>query len=259
MGESRVAVVLGASKGIGAAFASSLLDTGVNVIAVSRNQVQLKEFESQQFNKQGKLFVFNADTASKEAAQDVYEFTIQTFNRVDILLLNSGGPKAGNFLDITENDLEHAAQQLFLGQARFLRVFAKHMIREKYGRILNLGSSVMIEPTENMVASASVRSAFATYCKAASISLAKYGITLNTISTGGVETERLTDLFSQIATQNDKKLDEVISDAAASIPIGRFATPEEFVKLISFLASEDASYITGQTIGIDGGIQKSTY
>ena len=83
------------------------------------NQTHLEELQAAKLNKEGQLKVFSADTASKDAAQDVYEFTIKTFNNVDILFLNSGGPKAGTFLDITDIELENAAQQLFLGQARF--------------------------------------------------------------------------------------------------------------------------------------------
>lgn len=259
MKRNQSAVVLGASKGIGAAVASMLLDKGINVVAVSRSERHLRDFASKQRKKKGELHLFTADTAKKDAARKIYAFTINKFNRVDILFLNSGGPPAGSFLDVTDQELENATQQLFLGQVRLLRLFAKGMIAENYGRIVNLGSSVMLEPSAGMVLSASVRSAFATYCKAASISLAKFGVTLNTISTGGVETKRLTDLFSQIAVQEDKKIEQVISNASASIPIGRFATPEEFVSLILFLFSEEASYITGQTIGIDGGLQKSTY
>ena len=253
------AVVLAGSKGIGAAFALALYKEGANVVCVSRNLDNLENLKKIVPKNENLFLNYQGDVSDKKFAKNLRSFTDNNLGLVDILFLNSGGPPPGDYKSVSEKDWEKAIEGLLMGQIRIFQEFAPIMQKNNYGRIINLGSSVMQEPSEDMILSSTVRAAMATFCKAASISLAKNCVTVNTISTGGVKTERLLNLFRKPAEEEGISLDEKLSETEALIPINRFAEPIEFIQLILFLASEPASYVTGQTIGIDGGLLKATF
>lgn len=253
------AIVLAGSKGIGAALATALYAEGSNVICVSRNIKNLEKLKKSMPIKENVFLIYKGDVSDCDLAKNIHNYAKEHIGNIDILFLNSGGPPPGNYMDVSDKHWETAIQNLLLGQIKMFREFVPEMEKKKYGRVLNLGSTVMQEPPETMILSSTVRAAMATYCKAASLSVAKNGVTVNTISTGGVKTERLLNLFKKPAEDLGMTLEEKLSETAASIPINRFAEPNEFIQLILFLASDASSYVTGQTIGIDGGLLKATF
>jgi len=257
--ENKNALILGGSKGIGAAFATALHAEGANVICVSRDKKNLKNLKSSVGNAENSFEFFEGDVSNPELSNEIQKYVTKTLGSVDILFLNSGGPPPGAYSTVSNSDWELASQNLLLGQIRIFREFAPKMEKKRFGRIIYLGSTVMQEPPESMILSSTLRAAMATYCKAASISLAKNGVTVNTISTGGVKTDRLMSLIENSAESDGSTIKEKLAQTAATIPIKRIAEPTEFIQLMLFLASDASSYVTGQTIGVDGGLLKATF
>lgn len=253
------ALIMGGSKGIGAALATALHREGANVICVSRNKQNLDALKNSIENPNYNFHIFEGDVTDHLLVDKIEKHAKKILGDIDILFLNSGGPPPGTYCSISETDWDLAIQNLLLGQIRLFKKFAPKMKEKGFGRIINLGSTVMLEPPESMVLSSTMRAAMATYCKAASISLAKYGVTVNTISTGGVKTDRLLSLIEEVAKKESTTIQDKLLQTAEIIPVKRIAEPNEFIQLILFLASEASSYVTGQTIGIDGGLSKATF
>lgn len=258
--EDKNALIIGGSKGIAAAFATALHVEGANVLCVSRNKKNLESIKKSVAKKKRGVFdVFQGDVSNPELSKEIQKYVTKTLGDIDILILNSGGPQPGLYSSLSNSDWEFASQNLLLGQIRIFKEFAPKMAEKGFGRILYLGSTVMQEPSESMILSSTLRAAMATYCKAASISLAKNGVTVNTISTGGVKTDRLMGLLKNAAESDGSTIQEKLTQTAETIPMRRIAEPKEFIQLMLFLASESSSYITGQTIGVDGGLLKATF
>jgi 3-oxoacyl-[acyl-carrier protein] reductase len=133
------------------------------------------------------------------------------------------------------------------------------MVKNNFGRIISISSTVAKEPSPTMVLSATARSGLSAFVKAASSEFAKFSITMNVVCLGGVLTDRLESLIADTAHKQNVEHSEVRANLVSSIPIGRFATPKEIADFVSFLASEKASYITGTSIPIDGGLTKGFF
>ena len=258
--KDRVALVCGSSKGIGFAVAKQLAKEGAYVMLNSRNEREAAEAA----NAINAICDLRADFACGDLAEhstckDIVSHAIEKWGSVDILINNTGGPPPKNFIDASDEDWENCFRNLLLSSIRLTKLVAPLMINNKWGRIITIGSTLMKEPSAEMVLSCTMRSAVVSYMKSISYVLAPHGITVNTISTGGVTTDRLTSLFKDIAKSNGLNLSQQLSAAAASIPLKRFASPDEFAQGVLFLASENSSYITGECLSIDGGLTKSAF
>ena len=252
------AVVCAASKGIGLAFAESLAKEGCNLILNSRDKQLLSSICIQLSDSFGvSAYPVAGDLKDPHTHQLLYDIAIEKFSGIDILFTNCGGPQPNEYMDISDDDWLNGFNSLFMPLVRLSRLFSPVMIDKGYGRIINLGSSLMLEPTAGMILSSSIRASAMVFTKALSRSLAPHGITVNTISTGGVMTERLTNLITKSASNNNISFSEQLKNTSSSIPIGRFASPQEFVQGILFLASKQSSYITGSCLSIDGGLLHS--
>ena len=261
------AVVCAGSKGIGLAFAHSLAQEGCNLILNSRNSNHLikvcSEIEKtyrvryvipvagdiQHFETPNQSFI--------ETHQLIFDKAFENFSSIDILFTNCGGPRPCQFDALSDDEWLDGFNSLLMPLVRLSRMFAPSMIQNGYGRIINLGSSLMIEPTPGMILSSTIRASALVYTKALSRSLAPYGITVNSVSTGGVLTERLTSLIAKSASDNQVSFETQLESTASSIPLQRFASPQEFVQGILFLASRQSSYITGTCLSVDGGLLHS--
>tara|TARA_B100001094_G_C17829007_1_gene622262 strand:- start:198 stop:737 length:540 start_codon:yes stop_codon:yes gene_type:complete len=174
----------------------------------------------------------------------------------NILINNSGGPPIGNFLEHDiENWYKYVDQNLF-STIRLTKLFSKNMIENKWGRIINITSTNAIEPSSEMVISSTLRSAISAYSKSVSLTLAQTGVTINTICPGGVSTDRLLNLIKSKSERDNVTEKKALSAAQNSIPMGRFAKPEELGSLVSFLCSQHADYLTGRVYCFDGGLVK---
>lgn len=258
--KNKVAIVCGSSKGIGFAIAQELVNEGVFVMLNSRSEIEAKNAVQELNASYNSMADYTCgDLAEYATCEKIVNSTLDKWGSIDILVNNTGGPPPKNFLNTSEADWEKCFQNVLMSPIRLTKLVSPYMIKNNWGRIITIGSTLMKEPSGEMVLSATMRSAIVSYMKSISYILAPYNITVNTISTGGVSTDRLTSLFNQIASNEGVDLNQKLSEAASSIPLKRFATPKEFVQGIIFLASTNASYITGECLAIDGGLTRSAF
>jgi 3-oxoacyl-[acyl-carrier protein] reductase len=252
------AVVYGGSKGIGLAIAQQLFNEGANVCIVSRSEKNLasaKKLISQ--SHRNKFLICRGDLAQKDSILRVKTFLETAIGSPDIIINNSGGPPRGSFQDHEETVWVDTFEQHLLSLVRLLKGFSEPMIQKKWGRFINVSSTVALEPSAMMCLSAAMRAGVAALSKSASLSLAETGVTINTICPGGVATDRLLSLIIDKSSSTGESYEKLLVEAAASIPMKRFAEPCEVANLVTFLCSTKADYITGRTHSVDGGLVKS--
>jgi 3-oxoacyl-[acyl-carrier protein] reductase len=256
--KERVAIVTGASKGIGQAVARTLSSQGVFVCIVARDDAQLRKTAIDITQETGNEVIYlSADVADVNAADSMINFAISKFGKLDILVNNAGGPPPGSAMNMTEKDWDAALQLNLRSAIRASTSAIPHMRKQAWGRIVNITSTVAKEPTPNMILSATTRAALAAFAKGLSIEIAPMGITVNTVCPGGVLTDRLLYLLKSRSENEQVSIESLIEQSQKSIPIQRFATPEEFADYVVFLCSDRARYITGTYVSVDGGLTKS--
>ncbi len=256
----KIALVGGSTAGIGKAIAQGLLEKGFDVIITGRSG-RLQETESElkkQFPSAG-IHAIPSDYSLADSVSNLISDIRKLSLAPSILVLNSGGPTPGTFEDVSLEDWDTHYQQQFKSSIMLLKAFVPDMQKNKFGRIINISSSIAIEPTAGMILSASFRAMLINALKSTSLLVAKDGVTINTLCPGAVMTDRLISLFQKQADTSGKTLDEVIINVGASIPIQRIASPKDFSHMAVFLAGEESNYITGTVIPIDGGLVKKSF
>jgi 3-oxoacyl-[acyl-carrier protein] reductase len=181
------------------------------------------------------------------------------FGKIDILINNAGGPPPGSFLEQSEAAWEAAINQNLMSAIRFCTLAAPIMKQNNWGRIISILSSVAKEPSKEMVLSATTRAGLSAFTKSIALDLAPYQITVNSILPGGVLTDRLYSLLSKGIQTNSEDMESKIKESAKIIPIQRHATPKEIADVVLFLASQEASYVTGLNIPVDGGLTRGVF
>ena len=251
------ALIGGSSRGIGKAIAQQLAESGASVTLMARNEEKLKAIISKlpvsEGQKHNYLLVDFNDFEG-------YEKTISRFfetHEIDILVNNTQGPKAGGVLDIEVSDYQEAFDVLFKSIVFTTQLALHQMIKNKWGRIINVASISVKEPLSYLALSNSIRAAMVTWAKTLATDVAQHKITVNSILTGYFDTERIKDLNTTKALQLGISTDEVRHNMEQQVPMKRIGNPKEYAFLVAFLASEQASYITGTQIPIDGGLLKS--
>lgn len=255
--QGKVALVTGASKGIGLAIVKGLVSEGASVLLIARDQKVLDEIVLGIRKDGGDVEGIAGDVANSNLAEIAVKFAIDKWGKVDILINNAGGPPVGSFLEHSSSNWESAIQTNLLSVVRFSKAVVPHMKESKWGRIISITSTIAKEPSPVMVLSATVRSGVAAFTKAISTELAPFNITVNVICPGGVLTERLTSLINTRAEREKRPYNDVLSESELSIPMQRFASPEEIANSVLFLVSEPGGYITGVNLAVDGGLVKS--
>lgn len=255
---NKVAVITGGSKGIGKGLASEFYNQGASIILVSRKienvNAAIKTFEHKENRK---VFGFAGNINDYGLGQKIKEFALNKFGKVDILVVNSGGPPAKGISETSRDEWEEAISTNLLGPIMLTKSILEIMKVKKFGRIITINSTVAKEPSPKMILSASTRAGLIAFMKALSLEVANEGITVNTIATGGVKTERIFELYMQLSHNDRKQAEQMLRESEKNIPMGRIATTEEFARNIVWLASDYGSYITGQCIAVDGGLLKN--
>lgn len=244
--EGKVALVMGASKGIGRGIAGALAREGARVAISSRSQERLEEAAAEI----GGATPFVADATDLERLARLPLEVAEALGSVDILVTNTGGPPAGGALDHGFEEWEDAYRSLVLAPRVLAGAVVPGMRGEGWGRIVNVGSTTTIEINPALGLSNAHRMATIGFLKTLAREVAGDGITVNTVATGRFATDRMAELGGSI--------EQVEAAAREEVPAGRLGTVEEYGNLVAFLCSERAAYITGAVIPIDGGLMRST-
>jgi len=254
----RVAIVTGSSQGIGKAIAMGLAMEGARVVICARREDALKNVAEEIASRSSsEVLPIKADLSKSEDIKLLVQTTIQKFGRVDILVNNTGGPPSALFMETTEGDWRAAIDSLLMSVVNCCREVIPYMIKNRWGRIINMTSFAAKQPAERLVLSNAVRAGVLGLTKTLANELAGYGILVNAVCPGWTLTDRVKELARDAAEKTGKTPEAIISEWAEGIPLKRLAKPEEIANLVVFLASEKASYITGAVIQVDGGFIKS--
>jgi len=258
--KGKVALVAAASKGIGQAIALGFAREGAKVSICARGEAALKEAaQAMRSETGGEVLGINADMTRSEDIQRFVAQTAEQFGGIDIIVTNAGGPPPGEFMKFTDADWENAFRLSFMSAMRLIREAVPHMRKRGGGRVINLSSWAVKEPIAGLVLSNAIRNGVIGLAKTLSHELAKDNILINNVCPGRIDTERHRKLNEDRAKRWNQPLEEVNRQMKAEIPLGRCGSPGEVGDLVVFLTSERASYITGTTIQIDGGLVKTTY
>ena len=243
--KNKKALVLGGSKGIGLAIAKALAAEGAQVTIVSRKPEQAQLGPAFQ--------TIAADLSRPNAPADIYAQLQSRGFHPDILVNNTGGPAPSTALDQPLVALREGFQSLVLSQVELAQLCAKDMKARKWGRIISVASSSVICPLPNLAASNLLRSGLMAWAKTLATELGPYGVTVNTLIPGRIDTDRLKSLDAFQAEKQNKPVEDVSAAIQQEIPVRRYGQPEEFAAVAAFICSESAAYVTGSTIRIDGG------
>ncbi len=255
--KDRVALVAASSQGIGRATAEAFAAEGCRVAMCARNQQALHDAaENIRKRYSAEVLAEAFDVTDAMAVQRFVSDVGKKFGSVDICVTNAGGPPAKGFLAATLDEWQRAIEMNFLSTVYFAREAIPHMQRKHWGRIITITSITTKQPVTDLVLSNAVRAAVVGLVKSLANEFGKDGILVNNVGPGFTATDRLKELASARSSASGKKEQEVFDAWAADAPLKRLGEPREVAETIVWLASDAASYITGQTILVDGGMYK---
>lgn len=241
----KVALVTGASQGIGRAVAAGLAAEGVRVVLCARNEGPLSKAVEAIRLAGGEAFAVPGDVGSARGVSDLLATTTRYHGAPAILVVNAGGPPTGPAATTSDEAWAKAFELTLMSAVRLSRATLPAMQAAGWGRIINITSLSVRQPVKNLALSNALRAAVTGFAKTLSSEVAAQGITVNNVAPGYTATERLNELFKDPATK------QAMADA---VPAKRLGTPEEVAAAVVFLASQQAAYLTGQTILVDGGL-----
>jgi 3-oxoacyl-[acyl-carrier protein] reductase len=249
----KVALVCAASRGLGKAAARGLAAEGARVAMCARHMPTLQAAAAEIQSETGaEVLAIAADLSRRSDIARLVDQTVQHFGGLDILVTNSGGPKAGLFSATTESDWRDAIDLILLSTVLLCMEAVPHM-RRGGGRIINITSISAKQPIAGLMLSNALRPAVTGFSKTLANELARDGILVNCVAPGYTRTDRVIELAEATAAREGVLVEAVEKRTVQNIPLGRMAEPSEFADLVVFLASDRGRYITGTTIPVDGG------
>ena len=242
--DGKIAVVTGASRGIGSAIARKLADEGATVVInYNGSEERANAVKAEIEGKGQKAVVCKCDVSDFTSCETFIQGVIKEFGRIDILVNNAGITRDGLLMKMSEEDFDQVLDTNLKGAFHTIRFASRQMLRQKSGRIINMASVVGVSGNAGQANYAASKAGVIGLTKATAKELASRGITVNAIAPGFIETE-MTAVLS----------DKVKEATAAQIPLGTFGQPEDVANAVAFLASDEARYITGQVLHVDGGL-----
>jgi 3-oxoacyl-[acyl-carrier protein] reductase len=255
--KNRVALVAASSQGLGLATAEAFAAEGCRVAMCARNE-QTLQAAAEKIRNQYRVDVLaeTLDVGSPSAVSRFVASVVSKFGSIDICVTNAGGPPAKGFLAATLEDWQRAIELNFLSTVYFAREVIPHMQRKQWGRIITITSITTKQPVADLVLSNAVRAAVVGLVKSLANEFGKDGILVNNVGPGFTATDRLKELARVRSAASGKNEQEIFDAWAADAPLKRLGEPRELAETVVWLASERASYVTGQTVLVDGGMYK---
>lgn len=253
----KTALVAASSQGLGRAIAEELLKEGANVMISGRDELKLQGVKKELMSiGEGAVEYKKTDITNPTDIKELVEETVQRFGTIDILVNNAGGPPAGTFESITDEVWQQSFELNLLSYIRLIREALPHL-KKQGGKIINIASMSVKEPIPGLIISNTFRTGIVGLSKTLASEFADYGILINTVAPGRIETDRVRHLNKVNADKLGITPEQVDDVAKKDIALKRNGTPEEFAKVVTFLASDGNTYMTGGTFLVDGGLVKS--
>ena len=255
--DGRTAMVCGASSGLGLATARGLAATGCNLVLGARRLEVLDDVAQELTGGGIEVLPLAVDLTSVDAIEVFTAAALERFGTIDILINNAGGPPGGNFDDVDESQWRAAVDLTLMSAVEVTRRILPGMRAQRWGRIVNITSTSVKQPVDGLMLSNAIRMAVVGWAKSLANEIGADQVTINNACPGYTATDRLDELAGNISARQGIDRDAVFANWAAGVPLGRVASPEEFANVVVFLASEEAAYVHGTTIAVDGGRSQS--
>lgn len=254
--QGKTALVCGSSKGLGFEIARTLAREGVSVALCSRNQDELAQAADRIIAEGGHARFFAADLSVHKDRTSLVESCRSVLGGIDIAVLNTGGPPTGSFATLPLDAWNDAYRKLVESSVHLAQLVLPSMVERNWGRLLAITSFVTRQPANQLILSNSLRASVNGLMRSIANEYGRHGVTANSVLPGYIRTERMETV---VRAQGQASGRDVEADLHAQIPLGRLGTPDELAKVVTFLASDAAAYITGAAITVDGGLVKTVF
>ena len=256
--KGKVAIIGGASKGLGRACAEVLAGEGMDVAICSRSLPDIGRAAQEIRAATGiDPLAFAGDLDRADTIRELVEATVKRFGRLDVLVNNSGGPPLAYAQTATEEQWATAVQRSLLFFARMSREALPHLKKSGRGRIINILASTVYQPIPNLALSGATRMGVVAFAKSLADEVGRDGVLVNNVCPGSILSERMLSNVTSRAKEKGISVEEALAERAAETAVGRVGEPKELAYLVAFLASSRSSYITGTTMLVDGGLVRS--
>jgi 3-oxoacyl-[acyl-carrier protein] reductase len=252
--QGKAALVCGSSQGLGRAIANALATEGVDLAINSRSDDKLARVQAEIVEATGaRVVAIPADLTDPDGVNALVAQTEKAFGKIDVLVTNTGGPAAGSFESHSPEVWRNAIAQNFESVVNLVRGVLPGMKERRWGRIVNVTSISVKQPVEGLILSNAIRAGVTGFAKTIANEVAPFNVTVNNVLPGYTRTERLIHLAEVVAERDGVSLEGAYQSWEREIPMGRLADPHELAAVAAFLCSAQASYVTGQSIAVDGG------